>query len=145
MRRILIPFLLFTIISCSSYTIADGRANIVLPEETMQISTKADKTLNKSGVSANALFLYIGEDEIQKETIDNTITIIKDISPDLIILLGSKENQSAFRSYFDQVYNMEGVSIIVSDRPFNTQTINLYIENFPAILAETTFPILPSY
>ena len=134
--------LVLLIASCSSYTIANGRANIVLPTVTDLPETKLNADRKESS-EASALFLYLGNDKIDNTTATSMISSIHEIAPDVIVLLGSKENQNLLKDCYKSVYELENTTIILSDRPFNTDAIELYIEDYPAILAQTELPILP--
>lgn len=134
--------LLSLLISCSSYTLAEGRENITIPEYEELPITKLDKNSISQGVNANALFVDLGTKRISDEEKELSIEMLKAIESDIIVLMGSVENQVAVRTAFNNVYELKGITIIVSERLANTQMIELYIGDFPAILAETQFPIL---
>jgi len=142
MRKIVFLLLLLPIlaISCSSYTIANGRANIVIPNTTGLPETKLNT--NPKGIEASALFLNVGYERVDSNKIEGIILSLHDIAPDIIVLIGSSENQELIRSAYSSVYEIENTTIILSDRLFNTDSIELYIEDIPAILAQTEFPIL---
>lgn len=136
--------LLSLFVSCSSYTLAEGRANISLPEYDNLPNTKLDENSTAKGVAANAIFVDLGADEITEDNKEIAIQTLKAVDSDFIVLYGSMENQVAIRKNFENVYELSGVTIILSDRPSNTQMLELYVGEFPAILAETRFPVLDS-
>ncbi len=144
MRKAIIPLLLLLAVSCSTYTIAEGRANISIPKQVNAPSTKLIPSSSAQGAKASAIFLELGFDPINTEEISDAVEMLKELNPDLLILIGSEENQSAFKQYFANIFELNGTTIILSDRPFNTDTISLYVGDIPAILAETEFPLLDS-
>ena len=141
---VILVLLLSLVISCSSYTLAEGRENITIPEYKELPITKLDKNSLTQGINANALFVDLGTKEISNDEKALAIEMLKAIEPDIIVLMGSLDNQIAVRGAFNKVYELQGVSIIISEKLANTQMIELYIGDFPAILAETQFPILDS-
>lgn len=160
MRRISILLAITLLaISCSSYTIADGRNNISVPEYTNLPATKLEKKIVEieaapiqeeekaeaiSQIEANAIFLYLPEENIPETSLNSLLSDLEDIDPDIIVLLGSRYNQNLFASIYDNVYELEGVYIILSGRLQNTDSLELYLDDIYALLAQIEIPVLSS-
>lgn len=158
MRRLsIIVAIALILASCSSYTIADGRNNISIPEYENLPSTKAKKEVVEEvqeepvveevvlpSADANAMFLYLPEENLSEASFNTIINTIDEINPDIIVLLGSRCNQNLFAAAYSNVYELEGAYIILSGRLENTNSLELYLDNIYAILAQTEFPILSS-
>lgn len=142
MKKLILPLIFVLLASCSSYTISDGRKNISVPENINLPSTKLDDSDDESVVEASALFLFLQDGKI--ENIESVIESVHDIGADIIVLIGSEENQKLFRTSYTNIYELEGTTIILSDRPVGTTSMELYIDDVYAILAQTEFPVLSS-
>ena len=96
MKKLILPLIFVLLASCSSYTISDGRKNISVPENINLPSTKLDDSDDESVVEASALFLFLQGSKI--ENIESVIESVHDIGADIIVLIGSEENQKLFRT-----------------------------------------------